>query len=101
MIAAIGVNDLVVVHSPNATLISTKDKATEVSKIVERLQQQNRDEQVRHCKVHRPWGWYDSISKGVVILEISGCSWNQIKKVTQQIRNKLSIKILLTVNRFL
>lgn len=45
--------------------------------------------------------WYGSISKGVVILEISGCSWNQIKKVTQQIRNKLSIKILLTVNRFL
>lgn len=63
MIAAIGVNDLVVVHSANATLISTKDKAIEVSKIVERLQQQNRDEQVRHCKVHRPWGWYDSISK--------------------------------------
>ena len=45
--------------------------------------------------------WYGSISKGVVILEISGCSWNQIKKVTQQISNKLSIKILLTVNRFL
>ena len=63
MIAAIGVNDLVVVHSPNATLISTKDKAREVSKIVERLQEQNRDEQARHSKVHRPWGWYDSISK--------------------------------------
>ena len=45
--------------------------------------------------------WYGSVSKGVVILEITGCSWNQIKKVTQQIRNKLSIKILLTVNRFL
>ena len=45
--------------------------------------------------------WYGSISKGVVILEISGCSWKQKKKVTQQIRNKLSIKILLTVNRFL
>lgn len=45
--------------------------------------------------------WYGSVSKGAVILEITGCSWNQIKKVTQQIRNKLSIKILLTVNRFL
>ena len=45
--------------------------------------------------------WYGSVSKGVVILESTGCSWNQIKKVTQQIRYKLSIKILLTVNRFL
>ena len=45
--------------------------------------------------------WYASVSKGVILLEITGCSWNQIKKVTQQIRNKLSIKVLLTVNRFL
>jgi large subunit ribosomal protein L16 len=45
--------------------------------------------------------WYASVSKGVILLEIAGCSWNQIKKVTQQIRNKLSIKVLLTVNRFL
>tara|TARA_Y100000589_G_C26838199_1_gene500870 strand:+ start:25 stop:444 length:420 start_codon:yes stop_codon:yes gene_type:complete len=45
--------------------------------------------------------WYASVSKGVILLEITGCSWNQIKKVTQQIRNKLSIKVFLTVNRFL
>ena len=45
--------------------------------------------------------WYASVSKGVILLEITGCSWNQIKKVTQQIRNKLSIKVLLAVNRFL
>ena len=45
--------------------------------------------------------WYASVSKGVILLEITGCSWNQIKKVTQHIRNKLSIKVLLTVNRFL
>jgi mannose-1-phosphate guanylyltransferase/mannose-6-phosphate isomerase len=65
MVATIGVKDLVIVDTPNATLISTKDKAQEVKKIVERLQEQDREEQYYHRKVYRPWGWYDSIEVGV------------------------------------
>ena len=65
MIATIGVQDLVIVDTPNATLISTKDKAQEVKKIVERLQEQGRVEQLCHRKVYRPWGWYDSIEVGL------------------------------------
>jgi mannose-1-phosphate guanylyltransferase/mannose-6-phosphate isomerase len=65
MIATIGVHDLVIVDTPNATLISTKDKVQEVKKIVEQLQQQNREEQFCHRKVYRPWGWYDSIEVGI------------------------------------
>ena len=65
MVATIGVQDLVIVDTPNATLISTKDKAQDVKKIVERLQEQDRDEQFCHRKVYRPWGWYDSIEVGV------------------------------------
>jgi mannose-1-phosphate guanylyltransferase/mannose-6-phosphate isomerase len=61
MVATIGVQDLVIVDTPNATLIATKDKAQEVKKIVERLQEQDREEQFYHRKVYRPWGWYDSI----------------------------------------
>ena len=64
MVATIGVQDLVIVDTPNATLIATKDKAQEVKKIVERLQQQDREEQFCHRKVYRPWGWYDSIEVG-------------------------------------
>jgi len=63
MVATIGVQDLVIVDTPNATLISTKDKAQEVKKIVERLQEQGREEQFCHRKVYRPWGWYDSIEE--------------------------------------
>ena len=63
MVATIGVQDLVIVDTPNATLISTKDKAQDVKKIVEQLQQQDREEQFCHQKVYRPWGWYDSIEK--------------------------------------
>jgi len=65
MVATIGVQDLVIVDTPNATLIATKDKAQEVKKIVEQLQQQDREEQYCHRKVYRPWGWYDSIEAGL------------------------------------
>ena len=64
LVATIGVQDLVIVDTPNATLIATKDKAQEVKKIVERLQQKNREEWFSHRKVYRPWGWYDSIEMG-------------------------------------
>ena len=64
MVATIGVQDLVIVDTPNATLIATKDKAHEVKKIVEQLQQQDREEQFCNRKVYRPWGWYDSIEVG-------------------------------------
>jgi mannose-1-phosphate guanylyltransferase/mannose-6-phosphate isomerase len=64
MVATIGVQNLVIVDTPNATLIATKDKAQEVKKIVEQLQQQGREEQFCNRKVYRPWGWYDSIEVG-------------------------------------
>jgi mannose-1-phosphate guanylyltransferase/mannose-6-phosphate isomerase len=65
MVATIGVQDLVIVDTPNATLIATKDKAQEVKKIVEQLQEKDREEQFLHRKVYRPWGWYDSIEVGL------------------------------------
>ena len=65
MVATIGVQDLVIVDTPNATLIATKDKVQEVKKIVEQLQEQDREEQFCHRKIYRPWGWYDSIEIGL------------------------------------
>ena len=65
MVATIGVQDLVIVDTPDATLISTKDKAQEVKKIVEQLQHQDREERYYHRKVYRPWGWYESIEVDV------------------------------------
>jgi mannose-1-phosphate guanylyltransferase/mannose-6-phosphate isomerase len=64
MVATIGVQDLVIVDTPNATLIATKDKAQEVKSIVESLQADGRDEGTMHRKFYRPWGWYDSIEMG-------------------------------------
>jgi len=64
MIATIGVDDLIVVDTPDSTLIAKKEKAQEVKFIVETLRTNNRDESNIHRKVYRPWGWYDSIEVG-------------------------------------
>jgi len=64
MVATIGVDNLIIVDTADATFIATQDKAQEVKSIVESLQAKGRDEGVMHRKVFRPWGWYDSIESG-------------------------------------
>ena len=64
MVAAIGVDKLIVVDTPDSILVTTQDKAQEVKFIVKSLQSSNRDESDTHRKVFRPWGWYDSIESG-------------------------------------
>jgi len=64
MVATIGVDNLIIVDTPDATFIATQDKAQEVKSIVESLQTDGRDEGAMHRKVFRPWGWYDSIESG-------------------------------------
>jgi mannose-1-phosphate guanylyltransferase/mannose-6-phosphate isomerase len=64
MVATIGIDNLIVVDTPDATFIATQDKAQEVKSIVESLQASGRDEASIHRKVYRPWGWYDSIEMG-------------------------------------
>ncbi len=64
MVVAIGVDNLIIVDTPDATFIATQDKAQEVKSIVESLQASGRCEGTEHRKVYRPWGWYDSIESG-------------------------------------
>jgi mannose-1-phosphate guanylyltransferase/mannose-6-phosphate isomerase len=65
MVTAVGVDNLVVIDTPDATFIASQDKAHEVKSIVESLQKKDRDEAHSNRKVYRPWGWYDSIEVGV------------------------------------
>jgi len=64
IVATIGVDNLIVVDTSDATFIATQDKAQEVKSLVESLQADGRNEGVMHRKVYRPWGWYDSIESG-------------------------------------
>jgi mannose-1-phosphate guanylyltransferase/mannose-6-phosphate isomerase len=65
MVTAVGVDNLVVIDTPDATFIASQDRAHEVKSIVESLQKKDRDEAHSNRKVYRPWGWYDSIEVGV------------------------------------
>jgi len=64
LVAAVGVDNLVIVETPDAVMVSTKDRVQDVKKIVEQLNKANRDEPVVHRKAERPWGTYDCIDKG-------------------------------------
>lgn len=64
MIATIGVEDLVIIDTPDATLVARKDRVQDVKTVVDRLKAAGRQEHLFHRKVYRPWGSYDSIDVG-------------------------------------
>lgn len=64
MIATIGVEDLVIIDTPDATLVARKDRVQDVKTIVDHLKAAGRQEHLFHRKVYRPWGSYDSIDVG-------------------------------------
>ncbi len=64
LVSLVGVSDLIVVETPDAVLVADKTRSQDVKHIVAQLQSTNREEHTLHRKVHRPWGWYDSIDEG-------------------------------------
>jgi mannose-1-phosphate guanylyltransferase/mannose-6-phosphate isomerase len=63
-VSLLGARDLVVVETDDAVLVAAKDRAQEVKEVVERLDRANRTEHVSHTRVHRPWGYYESVDNG-------------------------------------
>ena len=64
LVSAVGLDDVVVVETPDAVLVASREKSQDVKKIVAQLGAEQRGEHALHRKVHRPWGWYDSIDNG-------------------------------------
>lgn len=64
MLIALGCEDMVIVDTPDALLVSGKRHIHQLREVVSRLKERGRDEVVAHRKVYRPWGWYDSLEKG-------------------------------------
>ncbi len=64
LVGAVGVRDVVIVETPDAVLVADRSRSQDVKKIVARLGAEQRGEHALHRKVHRPWGWYDSIDMG-------------------------------------
>lgn len=64
LIAAIGVEDLVVVATDDVVLVVPRDRAQDVRQLVGEVEKAGRTEHYIHTKVFRPWGWYQSIHDG-------------------------------------
>ena len=62
--AVVGVDNLVVVATPDAVLVTSRDKAEQVKDLVEQLKAQNREQAVTHLRVYRPWGYYQGVDAG-------------------------------------
>ncbi len=64
LLAALDVQDLVVVETQDAVLVASRDRVQDVKKIVGQLQQKQREECRQHTLVQRPWGSYESLAMG-------------------------------------
>jgi len=64
LLACIGIEDMIVVETPDAVLVAHKSKTQDVKKIVDLLKRNGRAEGQLHRKVFRPWGSYDGVDSG-------------------------------------
>jgi mannose-1-phosphate guanylyltransferase/mannose-6-phosphate isomerase len=64
LVATIGLKDAVVVDTPDATLVCSKDRAQDVKKVVDELKKRKAEEHLTHRTVHRPWGSYTVLEMG-------------------------------------
>jgi mannose-1-phosphate guanylyltransferase / mannose-6-phosphate isomerase len=58
------VDNIVIVETADAVLVADRERSQDVKKLVSRLDKDKRSEHALHRKVHRPWGWYDSVDAG-------------------------------------
>jgi mannose-1-phosphate guanylyltransferase/mannose-6-phosphate isomerase len=64
LVTLVGVRNLVVIETADAVLVADRSCSQDVKAIVNGLSASGRDEHLLHRKVHRPWGWYDSVDEG-------------------------------------
>src|SRR5205085_11713159 len=64
LVAAIGVEDLVVVATDDAVMVAPRNRTQEVKQLVGRLLQEGHNQADALSTVHRPWGTYRSIHNG-------------------------------------
>jgi mannose-1-phosphate guanylyltransferase/mannose-6-phosphate isomerase len=84
LVAAVGVENQIVVETRDAVLVTTREHAQDVKKIVESLKARKRPETENHPKVYRPWGWYDSIANAPGF---------QVKRIGVNPGQKLSLQL--------
>ncbi|TFW36012.1 mannose-1-phosphate guanylyltransferase/mannose-6-phosphate isomerase [Massilia horti] len=84
IVAVVGVENLVVVETPDAVLVAHKDQVQRVKHIVDHLKSKERTEHLHHTRVYRPWGYYEGIDAGERF---------QVKRITVKPGEKLSLQM--------
>ncbi len=84
MVAALGVEDLVIVETADAVLVARRDAAQDVKLLVDRLKADGRTEHMLHRRVYRPWGSYEGIDAG---------GRYQVKRLTVNPGQQLSLQL--------
>jgi mannose-1-phosphate guanylyltransferase len=64
LIAAVGVDNLIVIDTPDALLVAHKDRSQDVKQIVGQLKKIGHEAYKLHRTVHRPWGTYTVLEEG-------------------------------------
>ncbi|MBI5449888.1 MAG: mannose-1-phosphate guanylyltransferase/mannose-6-phosphate isomerase [Gammaproteobacteria bacterium] len=84
LLAAIGIQDTIVIETADAVLVVHKDHAQDVKKIVERIKNDARTEHQTHRRVFRPWGYYEGVDSGPGF---------QVKRITVHPGSRLSLQM--------
>ena len=84
LVTALGVDNLIIVDTPDALLVAHKDKVQDIKKIVAQIKESGLTHHHQHRQVFRPWGKYDSIDKG---------ERYQVKCITVNPGAKLSVQM--------
>jgi mannose-1-phosphate guanylyltransferase len=84
LVAAIGVDDLVIVSTKDVLFVAHKDSVQDAKVVAQQLKAESRTEWEHHREVYRPWGKYDSIDNG---------NNYQVKRLTVNPGAKLSVQM--------
>lgn len=84
LVALIGVNNHIVVETDDAILVAPKDRAQDIKRVVLSLKRAKRTEVESHRRVHRPWGFYETIAAGDRF---------QVKRICVKPGQKLSLQM--------
>ena len=64
LVSTLGVEDMIIVHTPDAMLVAKKDRSQDVGKLVAQLKLSNRREHEQHLRSYRPWGFFETLNLG-------------------------------------
>ena len=84
LVVGIGLEDTVIVETPDAVLVARRGDTQRVREAVEELKARARSEHKTHRLVHRPWGTYEDIDQGDRF---------RVKRITVAPGGKLSLQL--------